>query len=570
VEGAPVHYIVRSGYGEFGDAQRTDAQGKFQNSFLPLGKPFEISLQHNDFERYEQELVLSEKNPELDITVTLARRPHGKAVRGVVRDLRGKPVAAAHITNYGKTSDRREATTGSQGEFALHDLLDGYSGYQIYVVAKGFAPQRVAVEPANGDMPAEVNVSLSPGHTLRGRLLDENGKPVNGAVVSPQSSAYSIFHYGESARTGEDGQFDLDSLPEDARFYVSAPTYPNLQRLALQLDTEEPVTLTLDTPGVLRGRVLDDSTGEPVRQFRVKLGFSPKINPNDKDGTYDGRWYDPGITVNSVDGKFIIQPITDGMPVSLTVLAENYERAVVTRAVAAKADEAKETTISLQPVDLSQRYTLRIKLLNHAGHPTSAAQLRLIVSTKKPTGPNDNQYNWVLIDNGQLAEKPYCDQFLSGITDAEGGFEFKSILPGKHLQLAYWGDGVPRGRSLDFVMTRAGEEDTVAVNLPRPARLRGTIKRGAFPKAGSIRLSVIGAAFQEYERKLTDDTMSFEFDDLPPGEYQVSVGSQPVEFTENGVQFFRISSLASQKVELKAGETKEVSFTEPSEESLRR
>ncbi|HQU46141.1 MAG TPA: hypothetical protein PK867_25230, partial [Pirellulales bacterium] len=157
------------------------------------------------------------------------------------------------------------------------------------------------------------------------------------------------------------------------------------------------------------------------------------------------------------------------------------------------------------------------------------------------------------------------DQYLSGVSDADGQFEFKSILPEKHLQLAYWGDGVPRGRSFDFGQTRAGESDFVVIKLPRPARIRGTIQRERFADAASIRVSSAGAAFEEYERKLADDQTSFEFDNLPPGEYWVSVASKPIEFTENGVQFFRISPLASQKVQLEPGEAKELSFTAPSE-----
>lgn len=149
------------------------------------------------------------------------------------------------------------------------------------------------------------------------------------------------------------------------------------------------------------------------------------------------------------------------------------------------------------------------------------------------------------------------------MTDEEGRFEFKNILPGKHLQLAYWGKGVPRGRSLAFDETRPGASDAVKIELPEAARIRGTIRRDRFAEAGSIRLSLAGASFQEYESKLAEDQSSFEFDDLPPGEYWISVGSKPVEFTENGAQFFRISPLASQKIQMQPGETKEISFNEP-------
>lgn len=563
VGGAIVYYYIRDSHGSFGDAQSTDPQGKFQHSYLPVGKPVKIKVQHDDFLRAEQEVVVTEETREQNVSVTLSPRPRGKSIRGMVTDEQGNGVPGARVVNDSGAPDmRREAVADSQGEFTLDDLNEGYTGYQIYVEAKTFVPRKLVVKPGTVDSPAAVDVTLKRGHRIRGRVVDESGQPKRGAHVVPRSNAYFRANMGESIQTDDEGRFAFDSLPEDARFDVSAPGYPYLQT-ALQLDGEEPVTLMLQAPGVLRGRVVDANTGEPVRQFRVQLGFSPITKPNDRTGGFNSSWSDPGMTFNSVDGKFLIKPLTNGMPLALTVLAENYERTVIERAVAAKQGEAEELPISLEPIDLSQRYTLDVRLLDGAGHPATGAQLRLIVSNSRPTGADDNRFNWVLIDSGQLGQKPYCDQFLSGVSDDEGRFEFKSILPGKHLQLAYWGKGVPRGRSLAFDETRPGESDTVEIKLPAPARIRGTIKRERFTNAGSIQLSLAGAAFQEYKSNLAEEQSSFDFDDLPPGEYWVSVGSKPVEFTENGAQFFRISPLASQKVQLQAGETKEVSFTEP-------
>ncbi|HQU46142.1 MAG TPA: carboxypeptidase-like regulatory domain-containing protein, partial [Pirellulales bacterium] len=341
--------------------------------------------------KHEQEVVFSDDERELDVSVTLTRRPHRKSIRGVVKDERGNPVAAARVVNYGNSADkRREATTNSAGEFSLGDPYEGYTGYQVYLAAKGFAPQRVAAEPGQDDAPGIITVTLTPGHAVRGRVVDENGKLVKGASVTPRSGQYSVIGFGETVETGEDGQFAFESLPDDARFNVAVAGYPHFaQPIALKLDGEEPVTIALDPPGLVRGRVVDRDTGNPVRQFRVQLGFSPIRKPNDKHGTYNSSWGDPGITFNSVDGKFLIKPLTSGTPLALTVLAENYERGVVDRAVAAKADEAENVTISLKPIDLSRRYTLRIQLLDHAGCPAMGAQLRLMASTKRATGPDD-------------------------------------------------------------------------------------------------------------------------------------------------------------------------------------
>ena len=81
---------------------------------------------------------------------------------------------------------------------------------------------------------------------------------------------------------------------------------------------------------------------------------------------------------------------------------------------------------------------------------------------------------------------------LAGETNAEGRFRFENILPGKYLQLAYWGDGVPQGKSLAFDETKAGETKNVTIRLPEPAVIRGSFVRENFPDAGRVYLGSSG------------------------------------------------------------------------------
>lgn len=185
------------------------------------------------------------------------------------------------------------------------------------------------------------------------------------------------------------------------------------------------------------------------------------------------------------------------------------------------------------------------------------------MSSDQPTGLNDNKFNWELIKLDQLGQKPYCDQYLSHVTDAEGRFEFSNILPGKYLQLAFWGNGVPKGRSLAFDETRPGKTETVTITLPQPASLRGTVDRTTLTDVGFIQLSKDREAFHDYNIELRDEQTTFEFNDLPPGTYSLAVMGKPVRFTENGQVFSRISPIAHVVVELGAGENKEADLTEP-------
>ncbi|MAG95047.1 MAG: hypothetical protein CMJ48_15075 [Planctomycetaceae bacterium] len=331
----------------------------------------------------------------------------------------------------------------------------------------------------------------------------------------------------------------------------------------MKLDGADPVTVQLQAPGVLRGQVVDAATREPIEQYRVRLGFSRVRQAGDAKGSFSSRLGQPGVTVRSEKGEFLVTPLTAGMPFEVTVEADGYERFVIERAVASKADEVKPLSVSLKRVDATQRSTLTGRILDHAGKPASGAQLRLIVATDQPTGVGDRRFSRSLIETGNLGRKSYCEQFLSAVSDAQGRFEFKNILPGKYLQLAYWGKGVPRGRSLAFDETRPGKMEPAAIKLPEPATIRGTIERSQFPQLGSVQLVRQQGTGASYKITLKDDKTTFAFEDLPPGPYSLFVSAKPVRYSENGNTFFRVSSFARRELSLKPGDTRTVRITEP-------
>ncbi|MEX0641787.1 MAG: carboxypeptidase regulatory-like domain-containing protein [Pirellulales bacterium] len=563
VTGADVVYREGNGIGYYGDSFRTDKSGQFGHRFLPLSTSVIVSAQKNGYVSQSQDVVLTPDQQESHIRLTLTPQPKGGSVVGTITDSSGQPIAEAKVANYGRRSDPHSVTTtDAQGAFRLDDLAEGLGNYELAVTAKGFAPQIVTVQPGTAEHPGSVNVKLKGGHAVRGRVVNEKGEPMKQAVVYPRSVDYRM-QMGEVLRTDDDGRFEFDSLPEDAVFDVNMRSYAALRSIPLKLDGGDPVTVTLEAPASIRGVVTDAKSGETVRQFRVRIDFCRNRLPGDPNASFDYEWTKPGLTFNSKDGRFVVGPLVNRLPVQLTVEAEGYNREVIPRVVAAKADSTDDLRISLKRAEKSESFTLKGSVLDHTGKPARGAQLRLIVSSDQPTGLKDNNFNWVLIKSGQLADKPYCEQFLSCVTDAEGHFEFSSILAGKYLQLAYWGEGVPQGRSLAFDVTQPGKTDTVTVNLPQPATIHGTIDRTKLAEAGSMQLTTDREAWHNYEMKLNADQTAFEFHDLPPGTYTLAVMGKPVRFTEKGNVFSRISPLAHLTLKIQPGENKEVTFTGP-------
>ena len=97
------------------------------------------------------------------------------------------------------------------------------------------------------------------------------------------------------------------------------------------------------------------------------------------------------------------------------------------------------------------------------------------------------------------------------------------MLANRFLQLAFWGEKVVQGRTLELEKSAAGVSQTVTVQLPKPATLSVMIDPTTFPDAGRIRLSRPQEAFFEYEQQLAADQKELKFEYLPPGEYAVFV-----------------------------------------------
>lgn len=281
--------------GYYGDSVQTDSEGKFRHRFLPLGVPLEVSIDKAEYVSTRLDVSMTPNVRTREVSITLPHRPPGGSFAGVVQDTEGKPVANAEVANYGnQASQKRQMMTDEHGRFLLHDVFEGHAGYQVYVSAKGYSPQQLSVKPGSDDEPTEMTVTVEPGHTVRGRVVNEKGESISGAYVMARSG---VFRMGmESVRTDEHGDFAFDSLPSDVQFSVSHPNFASTENMPLSLDANELVTVTLPDPGLIKGQVLDEQTKLPIPQFRVRLGFSRAgQQPGDTRGSFDGDWSNPGL-----------------------------------------------------------------------------------------------------------------------------------------------------------------------------------------------------------------------------------------------------------------------------------
>ncbi len=253
---------------------KTDAQGRWHCDVMPAElADVWIRLEHPDY--------LSDTSYGNTPKPPMANLRHGTGVMimkkglpvaGIVRDAQGRPVSEATVA---QGADRwgthyPETTTDREGRFRFAQVAPGE--LVLTVQAKGHAPDLKTIKVVP-DLPA-VEFRLGPPHSLRGRVVDGDGKPVAAAMVVADTwrghRSLSI-----DVQTDADGRFRVDDLPDEpVEFQFAKEGFMNLpnQRLA---PSDKEVLITLTQPLKISGSVTDAESGQPIDRFTILRGDGP-------------------------------------------------------------------------------------------------------------------------------------------------------------------------------------------------------------------------------------------------------------------------------------------------------
>lgn len=156
------------------------------------------------------------------------------SLAGRVLDSRGEPVKDAIVDVYsGALRDKTKVTTpryfantaksartNDKGEFLINDLDPGYQ-FQLQVFAAHLRYYRSdMLEPNTKDLELRLEpipVDLPVDRYLVGRVLDQAGAPIKGAVISPFLTRNSAGGFG-----GEIKEIDRAATDEEGRFRVTS------------------------------------------------------------------------------------------------------------------------------------------------------------------------------------------------------------------------------------------------------------------------------------------------------------------------------------------------------------
>ena len=320
----------------------------------------------------------------------------GISIVGTVADDQDNPIPGASVSTIGvwyiSNDPGTIVKTDAFGHFSLPPRRPG--SVSLTVTAKGFAPELQRVDVATG-MPL-VQVMLSPGKALRARIVDVNGRSIQGVSIQTQRwrGMESLRWEG---KTDRDGRFVMPDAPPDAiEFAINKTGYRDLigQNDASLTAGDREIVLTMKEQPKVSGRVVDADTGAPISNFQLITGWvfwagHPPFFMFDRANKFTNGNYHLTMDCHSEVLTFYIRIEADGYAPALS-----------------------------PPFDTSGTYDFKLhraqkikgRLLDIEGHAVANAQVLLVLPGSQ-----------VNLSDGKLER---ADEEREAHTDGDGRFEF--------------------------------------------------------------------------------------------------------------------------------------------------
>jgi hypothetical protein len=225
------------------------------------------------------------------------------SVGGVVVDSRGKPIEGARIRlikadfNRFETVETRfgqNCRTDAEGKWHYDSVPASPSEFKVEIDHPQFAPERRSLSRAEFGVDARgtaaARIVLEPGITVSGKVTDERGAPIPGALIRTR-----LQHALREAVTGADGVYQVRGCEPGISAFVASAKGRAMQVQEHWIGPEAaPVNFRLKRGGAVRIRVVDER-GNPCPRARLHLLGQHRFadfefdNLNREVGR-DGRW----------------------------------------------------------------------------------------------------------------------------------------------------------------------------------------------------------------------------------------------------------------------------------------
>jgi protocatechuate 3,4-dioxygenase beta subunit len=404
-------------------------------------------------------------------------------VEGFVVDPDGRPVPGARVlpapTDASQPPrDVGEILTAADGSFQVPGFRAG-ERLTLRVAREGYAPRTVSgieVPP-----PEPLEVVLEPAGRIAGTVVDESGRPVEGATVvirEPEAVLPGIpgGRLVGGARADTEGRFAAEGLPPGRfRLQVAGTGYVSAEAGPFELaagEAREGVEVVLRRGAALEGRITGP-TGEPVAGADVRIvphGGERGAAPARSDG----------------EGRYRLEGIAEGRR-KLHVSHPGFlpaEREADVASGTSRLDFRLETGVEIAGRVIS----------GASSSPVPGAEVRLLpMEVRRPT------------------------PVKTARSDPEGGFRFAGVPPGRY-RLTAEKEGASGGHA--ELQVGAGPAAPVEIRLQPGATLRGRLL-GLSPRdLAQVELRAVDAAGLA-RRGRVDFQGGYEISDVPPGLWTV-------------------------------------------------
>lgn len=392
-----------------------------------------------------RDVVLGSGPFEAELELRLVR---GGAIEGTVTDAEGNPLAGAFVfatPHY----DVRVQSTG------VAAFTDGEGRYRIAYVPRdrtvfinatasqaGFSTKQEKREKLDAENRIDFSLEQRlPGPTVRGLVVDQNGKPIVGAVIEEDAGG---FVEPRRVVTGDDGGFVMEDLEAGRpRLVVQAPGFrlENIKRGAPDDDGSFQATVTLVRGYRAASQVVDDR-GHPLAGVEIVFWDVAGDSPRQR----------LGATISGGDGRFEF----DSLPVQCvgTFMKRGYTTI-----------NHELTLDNAQPlrVVMSQDRVFKGKVIDATtGEPISSFQVRV-------QSPSSSVLAHV--SSHQFFDRRLIDPGLP-VFSRDGAFELSGLPADVSCQMIVDAPGYVRQFSRPVVATRRRDSDhtEIALQADDPAR----------------------------------------------------------------------------------------------------
>ncbi len=364
------------------------------------------------------------------------------------------------VTANAPIEDATTTRSGWDGSFSLACLPAGE--HNLAVVKRGYPTKVVAVDVTYDMSPLKIEMGL--GGTIYGRIVDEAGEAIPKAYVyagrwNTGNGEYSV---NLGADGDQDGHFVIEHIPLEGSvefsFGVRREEGGRRDRSYMGMSTsimvprEEPYEITMYQRPVFQGTVVDDETGQPVREFEVKNGWQRERSERIdwiSMSTPSKIQSDEGHFSKKLDGVHISYPTTTAFAVG--ILAEGYLPAT---SPLVKLGEPIEPFV----IRLRKGEPIRGVVTDALAQPVEGAEVFWIASGQS-----------VYVRNGKFQQRVFIDTRTK--TNNRGRFKLPASEESGHLFVLH--------DSGYHLVEHSRPSDELTLTLIPWARVEGTAYRGS-------------------------------------------------------------------------------------------